>query len=91
LLARRLDLSTSPSRQDQRSQSKKRPICIVYLRLQVQPRQLDLKLCMSAQLLFSSSGAFHAGSRMSRLGTKKARRPSSQAGQRKGVVSRLCD
>src|SRR5215469_9329783 len=54
LLARRLDLSTSPSRQDQRSHNFKKTYCLVY------HAQLTLGRCLSdlsAQLLFDSSGA----------------------------------
>src|SRR5438067_3885747 len=69
LLARRLDLSTSPSRQDQRSQKD----------------LISYPLILSAQLLFSSSGAHTEG-----FGTKKARRPSSHIGHRKSTF-RLCD
>src|ERR1700681_3941629 len=61
LLARRLDLSTSPSRQDQRSQ-KRHSVQIKKLEeFTVQPQflshaSLELRL-MPAQLLFDSSGA----------------------------------
>src|SRR5438270_8889871 len=56
LLARRLDLSTSPSRQDQRSQKTSflKPSCSVPSLSQKKGTE---RLCiLSAQLLFSSSG-----------------------------------
>src|SRR5882762_5437365 len=52
LLARRLDLSNSPSRQDQCSQ-KKTLVSVQYFAR----RERTERLYLSAQLLFSSSGA----------------------------------
>jgi len=82
LLARRLDLSTSPSRQDQRSlllllrTSQKKPLLSTEL-------GGTERLYLSAQLLFNSSGAGSSP----REAQKKARRPSSHSGHRKSSAT----
>src|SRR5216683_207730 len=83
LLARRLDLSTSPSRQDQRSQNtylvcSKRPDLGAQPTLGARSEQTHKSVHLSAQLLFGSSGTNRT--EVSRDGTKKARRASGRSG-----------
>jgi hypothetical protein len=81
-LARRFDLSNTPSRQDQCSQQLQRTKKTFSFK-ELSPFG-DTEL-LSAQLLFDSSGA------EPEAGTKKARRPSSQTGQHGKSSFRLCD
>src|SRR5256885_10874976 len=76
LLARRLDLSNSPSRQDQCSQ--KTLVSVQYFTR----RETTEHLYLSAQLLFNSSGAF-----LPERAQKRARRPSSHSGHGKSSAT----